>query len=254
MGIGPADVMSNNFTVFKGKDAIMKAYRFNKVAPWAIFVDRIPMFSYEEYDLEVGEGFLEEAIDNLVECMGNGSYQLRVYKEVSTKGILNNTPFNYGFKFQLLTDDEYEGRHPEGSSVSGLRKRLEALEGGKGGEDDEDEDRSFGAQLGRMFSKPEVQDFVLQKIFGFVNTVFGPKNNMPANMAGFSTMAETQQQTPPTSAELYNALSPDEKQNFDQAAYILMANDPNVGTHLMKLANILMTNPALYQSLTKMAT
>jgi hypothetical protein len=71
--------MSNNFTLFKGKEAILKAYMFNKVPAWAIFVDRIPMFSYEGDDLETGEDFLEQAIDNLVECMGNGSYQLRVY-------------------------------------------------------------------------------------------------------------------------------------------------------------------------------
>ena len=243
--------MPNNYTLFKGKDAILRAYRFNKVAPWAIFVDRIPMFSYEEFDLGEGEDFLEQAIDNLVECMGNGTYQLRVYKEVSSKGILNNTPFNFGFKFQLLDDEQYEARDGSGSTIAGLRKRLEALEGG-GGEDAEEEDKSFGAQLGRMLGRPEVQEFVLQKIFGFVNTVFAPKNPMPANMAGFTSM-DTQQQ-PPTSAELYNALAQEEKQNFDQAAYILMANDPKVGTNLMKLANLLMNNPAMYQSLTKMAT
>lgn len=246
--------MSNNFTLFKGKEAILKAYMFNKVPAWAIFVDRIPMFSYEGDDLDTGEDFLEQAIDNLIECMGNGSYQLRVYKQISDKGILNNTPFNYGFKFQLLKDDEYEARYPDGAGISGLRKRLEALENGGG--EEEEEDKGFGAQLGKMLMRPEVQDFVLQKIFGLVNGIFQPKNQTPANMAGFTTMGTTeqpgQQAAPPTSAELYNALPPTEKQNFDQAAYILMANDPQVGTHLMKLANLLINNPAMYQSLTKM--
>jgi hypothetical protein len=244
--------MANNYTLFKGKEAILKAYKFNKVPAWAIFVDRIPMFSYEDNDLDAGEEFLEQAIDNLVECMGNGTYQLRVYKEVTAKGILNNTPFNYGFKFQLLPDEEYEARVGGGSTMAGINKRLAALEGGEG--DEEEEDKSFGAQLGRMFAKPEVQDFVLQKIFGFVNGIFGSKT-VPGAMAGYTKMGATeqgQQQTPLTSAELYNGLPPAEKQQFDQAAYILMANDPQVGTHLMKLANLLMTNPALYQSLTKM--
>jgi hypothetical protein len=246
--------MGNNYTLFKGKEAILKAYKFNKVPAWAIFVDRVPMFSYEGDEIEVGEDFLEEAIDNLVECMGNGTYQLRVYKEVTPKGILNNTPFNYGFKFQLLPDDEYEARNSAGISMSGIHKRLQALEGG-GEEDGEEEDRSFGAQLGKMLSKPEVQEFVLQKIFGFVNGVFAPKN-APGAMAGFTNMGTTdqQQQQPPTSAELYNALPPGEKQNFDQAAYILMSKDPQVGTNLMKLATILINNPGLYQSLVKMAT
>lgn len=248
--------MSNNFTLFKGKEAILKAYMFNKVPAWAIFVDRVPMFSYEGDELDVGEDFLNEAIDNLIDCMGNGTYQLRVYKQVTDKGILNNTPFNYGFKFQLLKDEEYEAKYPEGAGISGLRKRLEVLENG-GGDENEDEDKSFGATLGKMLMKPEVQEFVLQKIFGFVNGIFQPKNQAPANMAGFNSMGTTdgqqqQQGTPPTSAELYNALPQTEKQNFDQAAYILMANDPQVGTHLMKLATLLLNNPSMYQTLTKM--
>jgi hypothetical protein len=242
--------MGNNYTLFKGREAILKAYRFNKVAPWAIFVDRTPMFSFEEDDLEAGEAFLAEAIDNLTECMGNGTYQLRIYKEVTPKGILNNTPFNYGFKFQLLDDEEFEIRRPGGSSLGAIQKRLEALESG-GGDDQEGEDKTFGAQLGRMLSRPDVQDFVLQKIFGLVNTIFGPKNPVPAGMAGYSNM---EQQQTATSADLYNALAPEEKANFDQAAHILMANDPKVGTNLMKLASILVNNPAMYQSLTKMAT
>lgn len=232
---------------------MIKAYRFNKVAPWAIFVDRIPMFSFEEYDLTAGEDFLDEALTNMIECLGGGYYQLRVYKEVSPKGILNNTPYNYGFKFALLDDEEYETRG--GRVVGSLEKRLAALENG-GGEETEEEDKSFGATLGRVFNRPDVQEFVLQKIFGLVNTVFAQKNPMPAGMAGFTTMDTTQQQQqqPASSAELYNALPPDERQKFDIAAHMLMAGDPQVGTNLLKLANLLQNNPATYQALTKMAT
>jgi hypothetical protein len=244
---------SNNSTVFKGREAILKAYRFNKVPAWAIFVDRTPMFSYEGDELDVGEDFLAEAVDNLIECLGSGYYQLRVYKVVTEKGILNNTPYNYGFKFALLEDEEWEVRNP-GRGIGSLEKRLAALENGGGEEEPEEQDKSFGATLGRVLNRPDVQEFVLQKIFGLVNTVFAPKNPMPAGMAGFTTMDTTQQQQqPPTSAELYNGLPPQEKANFDQAAYILMANDPQVGTNLMKLAKILTENPVLYQSLTKMA-
>lgn len=246
--------MPNNYTLFRGKEAILKAYKFNKVPAWAIFVDRIPMFSYEGNDLNEGEDFLEEVLDNLIECMGNGTYQLRVYKEVTAKGILNTTAFNYGFKFQLLPDDEYEIKSGR-ATISGLQKQIDDLKNGVGEMDDDGDDNSFSSQIGRMLGRPEVQDFVLQKIFGFVNNIFGPKNSAPANMAGFTTMDTTQQQqqTPPTAAELYSALPAQEKANFDQAAYILMANDPQVGTNLMKLANLLVNKPDMYQQLTKMA-
>jgi hypothetical protein len=253
MGCGPAGLMSNNYTLFKGKEAILKAYRFNKVAPWAVVVDRIPMFSYEGDDLSEGEDYLEQVLDNLKDAMGNGTYQLRVYREVPAKGIVNSTPFNFGFKFQLLDDEEFESRSIGGSSIAALKKRIEQLESGGG--DEEEEDKSFGARVGRMFEHPQVQEFVMQKIFGFVNQIFGPKNPMPANMAGFTTMDTQQQQgNPPTSAELYNALPPQERANFDQACYVLIGNDPQIGTNLLKLANLLQNNPSMYQALTKMAT
>lgn len=245
--------MSNNYATFKGKEAILKAYMFNKVPAWAIFVDRIPMFSYKDDDLSTGEGFLAEAIDALTDCMGNGTYQLRIYEEVGPKGILNTTPFNYGFKFQLYPDDEYQDKF-KGSTIAGLQRQIDELRSGEG--EEEEEDNSIMGKVGAYLKqRPEIEDFLLQKIMGWVNNNFGPKNPMPANMAGFPTMEQTQpgQQPPRSSADLYNALSPTEKQNFDQAAHVLMANDPNVGTNLMKLANLLINNPAMYQQLTKMA-
>jgi hypothetical protein len=237
-----------NFTAFKGKEAILRAYTFNKVPAWAIFVDRIPMLSYDGDDLHEGEEFLAQAIDNLTESMGNGIYQLRIYKDVPPKGILNTTPFNFGFKFALLADDEFNAK-AGGPTIAGLQKRIEELE------NDEEEDNTAMGRIGRFLdSRPDVMDFLMQKAMGIVNNFIPPKNGMPANMAGFTTMGATQQagQPQPTSADLYGALPPEEKQNFDQAAYILMANDPKVGTHLMKLANLLINNPAMYQQLTKM--
>lgn len=240
--------MGNNFTVFKGKEQVLRAYIFNKVPAWSIFVDRIPMLSYDGDDLDQGEEFLSQAIDNLIESMGNGTYQLRVYKDVPPKGILNNTPFNFGFKFALLSDDAYDEKAGS-KTIAGLQKQIDDL---KAGTDDEEEDNSFMGRVGRILNdRPEIQDFLIQKAMGWVNNFFGPKNAAPANMAGFTAMDANNQ--PKTSADLYNSLPADEKQNFDQAAYILMANDPKVGTNLMKLANLLRTNPGMYEQLTKMA-
>jgi hypothetical protein len=238
-----------DFTLFKGKEQVLKAYEFNKVPAWAIFVDRIPLMSYKGDDLSEGEAMLSQAIDNLTEGMGNGIFQLRVYEEVGPKGILNVTPFNYGFKFALLDDEQYQSKNG-GTSIAGLQKRIEELEA-----EQEEQDNTAMGRIGRFLdSRPDVMDFLMQKAMGIVNNFLPPKNGMPANMAGFTTMNGTQQAGQPqaTSADLYNALPPEEKQNFDQAAYILMANDPKVGTHLMKLATLLINNPAMYQSLTKM--
>ena len=245
--------MSSNNTFFRGKDAILRAYRFNKVPAWGIFLGKDPMFSYEGLDLEEGEDLLAQVIDNLIECMGQGTYQLRIYKEINgDKGITNKTEYNYSFRFQLFDEDEYNTRNPS-RTVAALQKRIEELE-----EEDEEEDNSVMGKIGRVLQRPEVEQFLIGKIMGWVNQAFAPKQPMPANMAGFTNMDTTQQQEPgpefqpPTLAELYNRLPQLEREKFDQATYVLLSNDPQVGTNLLKLATLLQNNPATYQALTKM--
>jgi hypothetical protein len=246
--------MSNNSCLFRGKEAVLRAYRFNKVATWGIFIGKDPMFSYEGESLEEGEELLGEVIDNLVEHMSMGTYQLRIYRDLTAKGITNRTEYNYSFRFQLLDDEEYGFRNPN-RTVAALQKRIEELEG-----EEEEEDDSFMGKVGSFLKKrPDVENFLMGKIIGWVNQAMTPKQPAPANMAGFTNMDTTQQQPspgpqgqPPTSAELYDALSPGERAKFDQAAYILLGGDPQVGTHLLKLATLLQTNPGTYDMLTKM--
>lgn len=239
----------SNTCLFRGKEAVLRAYRFNKVAAWGIFIGKEPMFSYEGDDISEGDEMLEAVIDNLVEHMGLGTYQLRVYRDAS-KGITNKTEYNFSFRFQLLDDEEYSIRNPN-RTIQALQKRIEELEG-----EEEEEDDSFMGRVGKFLQqRPEIENFLMQKIMGWANRTFAAKPPMPANMAGFTTMDTTQQQpgqSQPSFADLYNRLSPEERQKFDQATYFLLGNDPAVGTHLLKLATLLQNQPATYDALTKM--
>jgi hypothetical protein len=245
--------MSNNNCLFRGREAVLRAYRFNKVPAWGIFIGKEPMFSYEGDDLNEGEDLLGEVIDSLVEHMTMGTYQLRIYRDPS-KGITNRTEYNFSFRFQLLDDDEYNSRNPN-RTVAALQKRIEELEG-----EEEEEDNSFMGKVGAFLKqRPDVENFLMGKVIGLVNQFMTPKQPAPANMAGFTTMEQAQQQPGPgpqgqplTSAELYSALSPDEQGKFDLAMHVLLANDPLIGTHLTKLANLLQSNPGTYDMLTKM--
>lgn len=242
--------MSNNGCLFRGKDAVLRAYRFNKVPAWGLFLGKEPMFSYEGDDLEEGAEMLEAVIDNLVEFMSMGTYQLRVYRDIKA-GITNRTEYNFSFRFQLLDDEEYDRRNPN-KTILALQKRIEELE-----QEEPEPDNSAMGKIGAFLKqRPEIENFLMGKIIGWANQAFTPKPPMPTSMAGFTNMDTTQQPGPqpagPTSAELYNRLSPDERAKFDQAAYILLGTDPHIGTHLMKLATLLQTNPATYEALTKM--
>lgn len=244
---------------FKGKEQILKAYEFNRVGPWALFSGRDILGQCTDEDPEVGADQLGQMIDNLVESGAQGYFQLRVYADLGKNGrIANSTPYNYSFRCTLMSDDEFQaGRVPAGSngSISALMGRLDRIEQRLSGESEEEgddepeEDNSLQATIAGILRKPEVQNFLLQKVYGIVNGLFGQKTS-PAAMAGMEPMANETQQT---SAQLFSQLAPAEQASFDQAVSILLAGDPQIGTNLMKLANILRTDPGKYKMLCGMA-
>lgn len=241
--------MSNQYTIFRGKDAVITAYEFNKVAPWALFVGKDPMFSYEGQDLEVGAGELGEVIQSLIDNGMQGTMQLKIYREVPRGGIVNTTPHNFSFRFQLYLDDEFNSRNPLQLQLQAMKEEIRKLKEGN----EEEEDYSIQGQIAGIFKDPDTRKMILAGIIGWVKSTFGKQNAGSAMMAGVSTMADTTNQgTQPTSEQLYNRLSPDEQQKFSQATYVLMYLDPAIGTHLLKLATLLQTKPDTYEALTKM--
>lgn len=244
--------MSNQYTIFRGKDAVITAYEFNKVAPWALFVGKDPMFSYEGQDLEVGAAELGEVIQSLIDNGMQGTMQLKIYREVPRGGIVNTTPHNFSFRFQLYLDDEFNSRNPLQLQLQAMKEEIRKLKEEPDQEEEED-DYSLQGQIAGIFKDPDTRKMILAGIIGWVKSTFGKQNAGSAAMAGVSTMAETTQQgTQPTSEQLYNRLTPEEQQKFSQATYVLMYLDPKIGTHLLKLADLLQNKPDTYEALTKM--
>lgn len=246
---------------FKGKDQVINAYELNGVGPWAIFSGREIMFQSTDRDVNTSADMLDKVLTQMIEAGGSGDYRLRIYDELPTgKKINSSTPANYGFNFMLLSDEEFErttGRTlGSGSQIGQVLDRLAAIEARfQESEDQEipEPESKMQQAIGAIIQRPDVQNFLLQKVFGLVNGItnyFTPKQP-PAAMAGFQPdgMNETQK----TVQELFQALPQDEQMKFDQAVSILLRGDPSVGTNLMKLANILVNDPGKYQMLTKMA-
>lgn len=245
---------------FKGKEQILRAYEFNRVGPWALFSGRDILGQCMDEDVETGADQLGQMIDNLVESGAQGYFQLRVYADLPKNGrITNTTPFNYSFRCTLMTDEEFQGaRSPAGNagSVAAIMGRLERIEQRLSGEGEEEaeegepeEDHSLQATIAGIIRRPDVQNFLLQKVYGLINGLFGQKT-APAAMSGMEPgMNEVQK----TSAELFAQLSPDEQAKFDEAVSILLGGDPKIGTNLMKLANILRNDPGKYKMLCGMA-
>jgi hypothetical protein len=240
---------------FRGKDAVLDAYRFNNVGPWAICIGKEMPFSCEESDMAVASGLLDECLDRLKECLSNADYSLKVFRHVPATGIVSTTPYANSFRFRLLTDEEYEGGSHFGKFSRALNDRLEAIERRLEEPDDLEPERpTIGDSMAGMFNRPEVQQFILGKIFGLVNQIFPNQKAQPAAMAGVNPMDTTMQQTTyvKTAADLFGALSDEERERFDKAVYVLLG-DPHIGTHLGKLAAIFEEDPDRYAMLCKMA-
>lgn len=237
-----------NYNLFRGRDATLQAYTFNKVAPWAIFVGKELMCSYNDENLAEGAEVLGEFMDAMVDNKMEGTYQLRMYRVIPPNGIMNNTPYSYSFKFQLYGEDDYQQLNPMHMQLKALKEEIRQLKEDK---DQEDEDEfSWKGQIGAIMKDPETRRMLVMGIAGFVRNMFN-KFSPPAGMAGTPTMEPTGTGQP-TMADLFNRLSIDEQEKFNQATYFLLSKDPKIGTNLLKLAELLNNNPGMYDSLTRM--
>lgn len=226
---------------FKGVDRAVEAYESNAVPAWALCCGRDILFQYTGADMEEGASLLQAWLQRLMEADSNVQYQLRIYFE--PKGPVNaNTPCNQSFKFVLKGNDDP-------GSVAGvynsMDRRLKAIEKKLDGGEPEEQGGIMGWVNG-MLKQPEVQQMIMQKAFAFFNGLGGRAAAGAAGMAGMPTPKGADEKYDST-AELYNRLSPDERQKLDQAMEILLSSDPLIGTHLAKLAAILRDNPAKYK-------
>ena len=236
---------------FRGTEAVIEAYQFNKVGPWALCCGRELLFSWEETDLQQGSQFLEEVLKHMHKGHSAAEYQLRLYREVPEKGIVNTTPWNYSFKFRLYSDGEYDEKNPFFAKTDAIMNRLTAIEQRMSEEEEGEPESAVMGFINGIIGKPEVQNFLLQKVFGLVNKIFPSDRPAAAAASMGATEPGATAQEGPSTAQLYGALSVDERQKMDWAVHVLL-NDPQIGTHLLKLATIYQDEPAKYEMLCKL--
>lgn len=239
--------MSANSIQFRGKEKVIEAYEYNKIAAWSIMCGKEKLFDYEGDDQEEGADKLGQCIDMLKTGDSDGAYILRVYTNFG-KEIMSNTPYKNSFKFKLFDGEEMGGY----SALRGMRyrieDRIELLEKQlkeREIEPEGEENKAVGGILGfvdGMLGRKDVQDFLLAKVVGMAeglaSSIFG-KKTMPATVAGIP-------EQPVNGNEAYQALTDEQKKLLNEAMAILLSKDPEIGTHLHKLAIILRDSPGKY--------
>lgn len=229
---------NGNSVQFWGREKAVEAYEFNAVPTWALFSGKDILCQYRDGDLAEGSDKLDQFIAALQEGHSDAPYQVRIYQDA---GLINEkTPYNYSFRFKLFKDGEAQASRP----TTQILERLGAIENRLNGDQDEEEKpKGFQGMIAGILEKPEMQNFLMAKVFGFINSMTGGGQSPPAAIAGVPGSPKE----PTSSSEAYAALSDVERGNLDTAMYILMAKDPQVGTHLLKLATILKNEPNKYK-------
>lgn len=251
------------FIHFRGKDAIIEAYERNGVPACSLCSGKDLLFCYDGGSIDEGAGLLSEFIDALKMGHSQGVYQLRMYKN-PPHDINISTKQNFSFKCRILDPDEDLARTEQLSEGSYFKRENEALKGRiaalEAEEADDEIDEPIPAwqqAINGVLLRPDVQNFVMGKIFTFVEKMFGgsPVPQPAHTMNGVPEGAHPPSPPPGeqlTADQLYQQLPPAEREMLDAAMGILLANDPQIGTNLYKVASLLKSNPSKYRAFASM--
>ena len=160
-----------------------------------------------------------------------------MYEDPAGK-INSSTKFDASFNFRLADTIEdhlsskmagvYEDR------IKGLEEKINELS-----QPEEEEMTPQGqmwAMVGKILEHPQVQQAIAGKILGFIDGLGSTLSGVfkqPAQRAAIGATSTAQ----------------DENQKLQQAVNILVTVDPQLGTHLLKLAEVAQADPSKYEQL-----
>jgi hypothetical protein len=243
--------MRSNSVAFRGVGQVVEAYKANDIAPWAIVTGagkvQDVMFAYEDQDVEAGAVMLEECLKRMKSGSSTAAYSLRTYKLKAGTEIESNTVWCRSFPFKLYNDEEEDyspfeagRRHYQRQAdeqLQALREEIEMLK--KQIEEDEEDEKPEGMAgvIQGIFADPMMKQFVMQGIAGLVSKIVPMRpTGQPAAVAGIPAQAGV----------LQSVLEPGQEGKIQHAINVLCTQDPKLGDHLMKLADIAVKNPGQF--------
>jgi hypothetical protein len=213
----------------------MKAYDRVDVPAWSLANGKDIIFSYSGTDQAEGAQMLQQALEMLADNESQAILSLRVYDDHDGRKITNKTEWTNSFPFALFDPEDGMVHQPRGKSQ--LLARIDALEK-QLAETEEEKPAGFMGKIGAILDRPEIQDRLMSTVIGMVQNIFG-QTNKPA------AMGSVPGQQPPAAAPAgdtqgsnFDKLSADQQEKIKQAMEVLMARDPQLGDHLLKLAQM----------------
>jgi hypothetical protein len=247
--------MRSNTVAFRGAGQVVDAYKANDIAPWAIVTGlgkvQDVMFAYEEDDIEGGAVMLEQCLKRMKAGSSSASYSLRTYKLKGVQEIESNTAWCRSFPFKLYNEEEedyspFEAgrrhyRQEADEKIQALQEQIDLMK--KQQEEQEEEDdkpEGIAGVVHGLLNDPTMKPIIMQAIAGIVSKIIPMPMGMPAKVAGVGNG---------TTDALQSVLETGQPEKVQKAINILCSQDPKLGDHLLKLADISLRNPGQFNML-----
>jgi hypothetical protein len=247
--------MSASAVHFRGIESVVTAYRSNRVGPWAIHNGKCVLFSSEDVGIDDVESGAEQLRGILKLMAGNGSeskMMLAVYKIDEQTEITNKTEFFRSFNFTLYGVDEESPYVRRGSMISQeINQRMDRLEAlvlklvEEEEEEEEEKEPGLMGVLNGLSKNPQV----MQVVTGFIMNKLGivPPGGQLGKVAGMDNKSVGSMQSAPS-----NVLNQEQTEKAQRAIEILVGLDPDLGDHLLKIADIAKNQPVKYKMFASM--
>lgn len=235
---------------FRGIDNAVKAYENMDIPRWGLFQGSQFLMKYNGTNIKEGAELLQQYLDALdLRSADSNTYTLCIYD--TAEKINSATKYDASFNFRLVDNiDAYNGNKMSGlveNRIAGIEEKLNQLLADPEPAEPSAKDQLLGA-LGKILEVPQVQQALAGKLLGIIdgvgNTISGlfmPAGTQRAAIGNITTVNPDIEQT-----------AKDENTRLQQAVGMLARVDPQLGTHLLKLAYIAEGDPVKYQNLISM--
>lgn len=223
---------------FKGMAAVLTAFENRGEDAWSLWCGKQFLFK------GIGEGDLQTVLESLTQGGTNATYTLQIYEGIkNVQDIKSSSPHDGSFNFKLNADTQeiLGGQYSSLKKSDEILARLESLEKRfEEDEDDEEPEMSIGA-IGMEYLKDPNKLAALVNIF---STLTGRPavTSFPANPAPVIGNVQTSSPGPEMSQE-------EQIMRIGGALEILGKQDPNLVTHLEKLAKLSQEKPDTFKFL-----
>lgn len=236
---------------FRGIDKVIQAYDNMQVAPWALYQGTQLLAKSEQSDMEGGKALLSELLNSLDNPDNVATYTLCVFDDLKPgEKIKSGTKWDGSFNFKLAdTMQDYKAQRMSGIAdnsqrLTAIEEKLERLL--NPAPDDDQKPSGVGGLpdfLMEMLDHPQVRDAIATRGVQFIDNIMGFLTRKPAPVVPFVSPSNI----PAKVGAAPQAVDSAQMQKIQHALELLMPVDPQLGDHLLTLAEKAHADPAKYQ-------